>query len=397
MFLLLCVLLLLPVSLPAQTTGWKGTVEKRGTTTYIKSPSRGYQPSQTFTLEELWRAGDEERGSEEIFGSIIDMARDAVGNVYVIDSQRNVILVFSPTGECINVFGNQGEGPAEFFNPTCALMLPGPKLAVLQSHPARLVRFLPNGNDGGIVTLNLSNHRGNLFMVNAKAGGGSVYVQGLASRGDKENFRMEYFFDLIDEHGESVKTVYSHVKWMNRANPVMHIPDVLPVWIESWAAMRTGTVAISDTTAYVITLCEPTGSKKVLTREYVRRKLSSSEKANILMYESSKYLSVIPPKFMVDDYDADIRALFPQSDGTLWVLTSQGTNNLPSGSCGVFDVFDAAGHFERQVTLRGPHNPTQDSFYFFGQDIVYVTTHTEDSSTDKNDSSPMEVICYRLR
>lgn len=56
--------------------------------------------------------------SNYIFGRISDVDRDRQGNIFILDSIRNCILVFSPTGEFIHQIGRYGEGPGEFNDPS---------------------------------------------------------------------------------------------------------------------------------------------------------------------------------------------------------------------------------------------------------------------------------------
>jgi len=56
--------------------------------------------------------------SNYVFGSITDIARDQLDNIYVLDRKRNCILVYSPMGEFIQQIGRYGEGPGEFNDPS---------------------------------------------------------------------------------------------------------------------------------------------------------------------------------------------------------------------------------------------------------------------------------------
>jgi hypothetical protein len=72
-----------------------------------------------------------------------------------------------------------------------------------------------------------------------------------------------------------------------------------------------------------------------------------------------------------------------------------------------FDVFDAEGHFQRQVAVRGEHDGVWDGFFFAGEDrAVVVTRQIEAIGAQYGDGaavlsekqgSAMEVICYRMR
>ena len=96
-----------------------------------------------------------------------------------------------------------------------------------------------------------------------------------------------------------------------------------------------------------------------------------------------------------------------RDDGSIWVLSSRGSRDRPSGSLGIFDVYDAEGRFVREVTLMGQGNPREDA-YFFDADRVYVVTGflnaaiaaqgggTVESEEEEEEPTPMEIICYRI-
>ena len=81
------------------------------------------QQSETFssvpydTLQIVDSIGVMYGDSNYIFGSISDVDRDRQGKIFVLDSIRNCILIFSPTGEFIHQIGRYGEGPGEFNDP----------------------------------------------------------------------------------------------------------------------------------------------------------------------------------------------------------------------------------------------------------------------------------------
>jgi hypothetical protein len=56
--------------------------------------------------------------SNYVFGSITDVDRGLQGEIYVLDSKRNCILVFSQDGDFIYQIGRYGEGPGEFNAPS---------------------------------------------------------------------------------------------------------------------------------------------------------------------------------------------------------------------------------------------------------------------------------------
>ena len=68
-----------------------------------------------------------------------------------------------------------------------------------------------------------------------------------------------------------------------------------------------------------------------------------------------------------------VQQMAAREDGSLWVLSSRGTQGLPDGVMAVYDVYDKKGHFIKQVTLKGKGDPTVDG-YFLVRDRLFVVT-----------------------
>jgi len=98
--------------------------------------------------------------------------------------------------------------------------------------------------------------------------------------------------------------------------------------------------------------------------------------------------------------------LMTTSDGRIWVQTSNGNQNPPEGTWVVLDVFDKNGKFEKQVALRGNHDPTRDAIALLPDGKVMVTVGALDawlnqqgaanSEEETEEGDPLEVICYQL-
>jgi len=114
----------------------------------------------------------------------------------------------------------------------------------------------------------------------------------------------------------------------------------------------------------------------------------------------------------------DIARIIPRSNGNMWVLTSEGTRDLPENTIGTFDVFTADGRFERQVTIEVEYDRADDLFVVRG-DYLYVLKEAQNAPArssfsgggrmvmastggiggdedDDEESEPYEVICYKL-
>ena len=65
-------------------------------------------------FEEVYRVGTALGEAWQEFGRIRQVAFDAAGNLYVLDSLAGRIVVVAPDGELLREFGRLGEGPGEF-------------------------------------------------------------------------------------------------------------------------------------------------------------------------------------------------------------------------------------------------------------------------------------------
>ncbi len=74
-----------------------------------------WEKSPRIALEKIRAIGDIEAESEEVaFYMPLDMALDADGNLYVLDTGNHRIQKFSPEGVYLATLGRQGQGPGEF-------------------------------------------------------------------------------------------------------------------------------------------------------------------------------------------------------------------------------------------------------------------------------------------
>jgi len=392
-------LLLFSLSSVVMAGEWKGQVTERDGLKVVVSPTTGYEPNQRITPKQLWSVGNDEDNENELFGFIADLTLDDDGNCYLVDSQLHVIRVFSPDGKFLRAFGRQGAGPGEFSYPSSLVFLSHDLVGTFQSHPSRLVLFTTAGDAAGIMTLSLEHHEGMVSLVGSKSWHGNIYLHGLGSVVERGQTYRTYFCDQLDSKGRFVRTLYTCEEVIERAENVVDDSILLPFLSRQWAVCSDGSLVLYGSDQYEITVCNLDGTHYAITRDYQRRKRSRSEIERKTQSWLDSYMSTEPPKLNISDYDPDVFGLYPQADGTLWVLTSHGTADRPRGAMGVFDVFDQRGRFQKQVTLMGRHDPLDDEFYFFGKRL-YVVTKLESTmshlSRGDSDYEPMMVYCFLL-
>ncbi len=74
-------------------------------------------------FEEVYRVGAAVGEAWQEFGTIRQVAFDAAGNLYVLDSLAGRIFVVAPDGGLLREFGRLGEGPGEFRTPTAMAVI----------------------------------------------------------------------------------------------------------------------------------------------------------------------------------------------------------------------------------------------------------------------------------
>jgi hypothetical protein len=144
----------------------------------------------------------------------------------------------------------------------------------------------------------------------------------------------------------------------------------------------------------------------VIERAYTHRKRTAEEK-EIVTNMMNIFARRIPNcTVRITDLTKDVENIYVRDDGSLWVLSSDGSRDIPEGALGVFDVFDPAGRFVRHVTLEGEGDPLTDGYHFVG-DRLYVVTDLlqaaislqaggESFALGDEEPEPMAVICYKI-
>lgn len=98
-------------------------------------------------LVELFSIGyDESAPMEYVFGDIVGICTDSLGNIYVADRQTMTVRVFDRTGEYIRTIGSRGRGPGEFSHITSMHVDRKNRLVVADNLNSRFTWFRPEGD-----------------------------------------------------------------------------------------------------------------------------------------------------------------------------------------------------------------------------------------------------------
>ena len=117
----------------------------------------------TAVTEDVYTAGALDGEDWETFGNVGSVAFDAAGNLHILDSQADRIVVVAPDGSFVRTVGGPGEGPGEFNSPTGLIVdrdggyvvpningleIFGPEGEYLRSVTLDLFKGLPMRTDG---------------------------------------------------------------------------------------------------------------------------------------------------------------------------------------------------------------------------------------------------------
>ncbi len=392
--------------LPAHAAKWKGQETKKDGILHILNPSEPADEAKTVELKELWRIGGDTDDEDEFFGVISKILTDEKGNVYLLDSQLHLVKIFSKDGEFIREIGRQGEGPGEFTRPTGMLFTKDGNLGVMQAAPGKIVLLTPEGEPMGEYPLPTSEDGGVIYLIGGGSGSGNVvlffrkdsFVEGI--------FSSNQYLASVNG-GNEVARYHEVTRTIDFANPVLD-ETLWDTFDRRWTVGWDGRVyAAVDFLGYHIQVWNSDGTTdRIIEVEHEPRKRTADEMELVNNIYSLFTRRAPNLEIKLQDNTKAIDNIFVREDGSLWVVSSEGSRDNPEGSIAMFDVFDTEGHFVRRVTLMGEGDPITDGYYFVG-DRLYVVTDLlqaalalqaggEAFDFGEEEPEPMAVICYEL-
>ena len=401
--------LLAAAVVPAGAGSWKGQETQKDGALYVTNPATGMEAPATVDLKELWRVGGESENEEEFFGVIVRVTTDPKGNIYVLDNQLSEVKVYDPSGKFLKKIGREGEGPGEFRRPGDMFFLPDGNLGVMQTVPGKIVMLKPTGEPAGDFPLPAPEGGGFQVLRGGRLAGKQLVLARQLQTIDQAAGKMSQTvsLDRVDLKGKVGGSYAKLDRTLQFANLVID-EKTFGTWEQGgrWDTGADGRVYVALGDNYEITVFNADGSKdRIIQRACERYQRTAEEAAEIKGIYEAFTRGAPNAKVEVNNYDADVGALYSRDDGSLWVLSSHGMRKQPKGTVGVFDVFDSKGRFVRQVTLRGQGDPHKDGYFFVG-DRLYVVTGFLDAlvasigggekQEEDPSTSPMELICYRV-
>ena len=408
-------LLLMTVLLLSAVAASGGEFVSVDGTTHVKNGAEPAQGVKDLEMVEQWRAGGAD-DEEVFFGVVTQVESDTDGNLYLLDTQLSQVMVFDADGAMTGTLSRPGEGPGEVNIPADMCFMPDGSLGLMQSFPGKVVK----------VSLDDS-PMGNLVPGGGPAAGGFLLMRDINSSGDQlvgcgEMIRPNEaqtgqtrtaFLSAFDADGNKTATFLEKSREWEFASGNFTWDEAVEYFVHyrKWDTGPDSRIyAAPSRDNYEIHVWKTDGTlDRIIEREYERwvRTDEENELVDKAMENLKRQFGGIPVETKVSEFAEAVNSLFVSPDNELWVLTNHGIRDLPEGVMNIYDVFDAEGHYDRQVKIKCDGNGEQDALMFTRDGRVVVVTGFMDAVTalqgggaaeeGEEEAEPMEVICYSVK
>ncbi|MFH1843707.1 MAG: hypothetical protein ABIF77_10935 [bacterium] len=425
---LLCKIALIPVLTCGGTTlllaeHWLGEEVQVDGVLHVKNPHTAIEAPLTIQPRQLWHIGTEDGEDDLVLGRILAVETDRDGNAYLLDNTYSTVRVVAPDGTYQGDLGREGEGPGEFRNPMRMVLMPDGKVAVVQMMPSKIVLLEPDGLPAGTFPLPGESRMRFLDLLAASA---DMVVLSFteASLGEGGSVITHQLLTL-DQDGTVQHVLCEKKEEQSGPGLSLNLGGGDSGFLNNWVLGDDGRVYVTEFyDKYEIQVFGKDGQlDRIIERQY------DSLKHPREVYEELKAQQEDLPTFSdnvevseVNPYARDIRQLIPRPGGTLWVASSEGGQERSAGQLGLFDEYDAAGRFQRQIKIEADYDWDRDRYVVEGNHLFILkevqnapaTTSTsggggmqmvmisggrsssDDDDEDPGEDAPFSVICYEL-
>jgi hypothetical protein len=329
------------------------------------TPSGGVQQLE---LRERWRIGET---SDVLLGDVQQVIADEQGNLYVLDRQLAQVQVFAPDGSYLRTLSREGEGPGESRQPGGLYFTPEGDLGIIQSFPGKVIRIDRSGTPRATMTVGKADPTGGGFYILHSVqsrGGVLAYSGGELERTENGLTPIDCLAFCNSDGSERARLLektgtdmMQTRRWVERDEYFVHRGR--------WTLGPDGRLyAAPERDRYVVNVYAPDGTLlRVIEREFgggfERRRRTAAEKEAVGGAHMRADGAEIRIEQVKDDYDPCIDELHVMDNGELWVLPSRCLSDPPAGVMQVYDVFDAAGRFVRQVAVACEGKAGEDRLF----------------------------------
>ena len=403
---------------------WQGHEGAEDGILTIYNPAEPVSAAVTVQPKAQWRIGGEDDPAETLFGLVTDARRKPDGTTYLLDAVMSTVYEVAPDGEVRRTIGREGDGPGEFRNSESLALLADDGIGVLERMPSRLVVLGPDGTPRSGIDI-------------GDGGGGHANVERLEVVRDGlviGMFSMDMGQDGIEirrtlghfASDGALRDVILQTKEHQTGSSISISGGGDNDFVGQWCAAADGSVAVYQrTTPYLIEVFGPDGkAERRIRREYERLRRPEEELAAARQQrEDMRARFSGSVEMEIEEMARDIEQVVCRPDGAMWVLTSRGSRECPTGCIGVFDVIDSQGRFTGQLKIEADFSADDDNFVIRGNHL-YVLKEARNApdrtftsggagggmmmmqissgggSSDDEDldqeQKPYEVICYEL-
>lgn len=397
--------------------------------TLLATPAAAQDHPLTVAMTEVYRVGGLNAQDWAFFGPGLQVSFDGAGNLLVLDTVNQRVVVIGPDGQLVRVVGREGEGPGEFQMSLVIAVWRDGRFAVPDMGHAAIQVFDPDGELERFVKLAdentpLAATLGFREKIRADPLGDGIIAQGVGGLlAQMANFANRRTGRPEDENPAGVDD--RALETLDLSGDVMRSRPILQGWraprpgvsLSSadetdwsrmvattedryfepefhWDVLPDGTIAYSDSSAYAIRLARPDGSViDVLSRplspepvsERIRRGMIASrlQRLEERLAEGSSSAGPLPPqdpersRQRIRDRGfyhevPVVRGIVVTWDGGLWI---QRRGQDPWDDRGPIDVFNADLEYLGTLAVGQPAMPSA-----FGPDGLVV--HMERDELD---------------
>jgi hypothetical protein len=365
-------------------------------------------------LRELWRAGAED--DEVFFGLVPRVVTDDQGNVYVLDSQTCQVFVYSPEGELLRTLFRQGEGPGEVQRPRDMLLMGDGRVGLIQEFPGAISFVQNDGSPAGKFRL-VSQENGVVSLTSCLASGEVLILSGSTQVPNPERPEIQKNLNFLERRnpdGTYLARYAENANTYDFSDFLFTELHHLPLFWFTFAAAPDGQVFLATRHQdYAIEVRAADGElTRVIEREYEPLDRTAEELHRLELIILSAFNGApFQPRLEIEKREPALsffhRAIQLHPDGSLWVLSGRGVRPQEPGVMAVFDIFDQAGVFTRQVAMHADHDARDVGIFLSGSNRVLVVKGYMDSlaaqfgngtalSDEGYEPQAPEVICYEL-
>lgn len=349
------------------------------------------EPGQRMVLEKLWSL--DYADEDLLVGYPIQIAVNNLGQVGILDVQLSQLLLLSPEGELISIIGREGDGPGEFRNPVGMVQFNSGEYGVVKSPGSEIVKLHSDGSPAGACYCDSDPHNPPLtWAVSVIGGDDCLVVKGIDQVGSGGTLQYTPFVRSFFQDCALNVDFWSAPAIVIDPDQTLREADLFPQGCP-FGIMPNGYLAISDIRdAYQVSIISDSGQPfHSLQRPYE----SWQRDARAMELAEWRYFSS-PIPIEIDMYEPDVSDVQCPADGTIWVQTSRGRWEPPTGAYSVYDVFDASGNFEREAVIVCNGDAAYDRLIFSGDYVFHVSRYWAAGFGHEDTWGESILTCFRM-